>query len=179
MNPAADRALKDELAAVADPRHGQHFLVSGSKLADIVDAAGILPTDHVLELGAGAGTVAQALPPSASLTLVELDESLGQYLHRNVPHARIVHGDAIELVREFPCDILLSNLPHQVTERLLPTLPELPFRTAVLAIGDPATLDALAPTFEWRELGVITGDDFVPPQQAISHLVRVIRATGR
>ena len=178
MNPAADRALKDELAAVADPRHGQHFLVSESKLADIVDAAGILPTDHVLELGAGAGTVARALPPSSSLTLVELDESLGRYLHR-IPHARIVHGDAIELVRDIPCDVLLSNLPHQVTERLLPILPELGFRTAVLAIGDPTALDALTATYEWRELGVITGDDFVPPQQGISHLVRVARATGR
>ncbi len=176
MNPAADRTLKDELAAVADPRHGQHFLVSESKLADIVDAAAILRTDHVLELGAGAGTVARALPPSASLTLVELDESLGQFLHRNVPHARIVHGDAIELVREFPCDILLSNLPHQVTERLLPR----PARTPVpycgpSPIGNPAALGTLTPTYEWREFGVITGDDFVPPQQAISHLVRVIR----
>ncbi len=171
--------MDSELAAAADASLDQHFLVSESKLALIVDAAGIQPTDHVLELGAGAGTVARALPQSASLTVMELDEGLGQYLRRNVPHARIVHGDAIELVREFPCDVLLSNLPHRVTERLLPLLPELGFRTAVLAIGDLAALDELAPTFEWRELGMITGDDFVPPQQGISHLVRIARATGR
>jgi 16S rRNA A1518/A1519 N6-dimethyltransferase RsmA/KsgA/DIM1 with predicted DNA glycosylase/AP lyase activity len=58
-----------EIAALADPKLGQHFLVSPEKLAKLVAAAGIRPTDDVLEVGAGIGTVARALPESRSLTV--------------------------------------------------------------------------------------------------------------
>lgn len=63
-----------EPAALADPAKGQHFLVSAPKLSELVAAAGILPTDDVLEVGAGIGTVARALPRSRSLTVVEFDK---------------------------------------------------------------------------------------------------------
>lgn len=169
-------SLDAELAAIADANLDQHFLVSEVKLATLVAAAGIRTTDHVVEVGAGAGTVARALPPAASLTVVELDERLGRYLRRNVPHARVVHGDAIQLVREIPCDVLIANLPHRVTEELIDVLPQLDFRTAVVAVGDLSILDSLAPALEWREVVAVTGRDFLPPQAAISRLVTVVRA---
>ena len=65
-----------EMAAHADPKFGQHFLVSADKLSMLVAAAGIRPTDEVLEVGAGIGTVARELPQSRSLTVAELDERL-------------------------------------------------------------------------------------------------------
>jgi 16S rRNA (adenine1518-N6/adenine1519-N6)-dimethyltransferase len=65
-----------EIAALADPQRGQHFLVSAAKLSKLVAAAGITPADDVLEVGAGIGTVARALPKSRSLTVVELDQRL-------------------------------------------------------------------------------------------------------
>jgi 16S rRNA A1518/A1519 N6-dimethyltransferase RsmA/KsgA/DIM1 with predicted DNA glycosylase/AP lyase activity len=42
-----------EIAALADPKLGQHFLVSPEKLAKLVAAAGIRPTDDVLEAKRG------------------------------------------------------------------------------------------------------------------------------
>ena len=65
-----------ELAALADPELGQHFLVSAEKLSKLVAAAGITPADDVLEVGAGIGTVARALPKSRSLTVVEFDKAV-------------------------------------------------------------------------------------------------------
>lgn len=65
-----------EIAALADPQLGQHFLVSAEKLSLLVAAAGIRPADDVLEAGAGIGTVAQVLPRSRSLTVVERVTSL-------------------------------------------------------------------------------------------------------
>ena len=69
-----------EIAANADPKLQQHFLVSAEKLSKLVSAAGIRPTDDVLEVGAGIGTVARELPRSRSLTLVELDDRLIGFL---------------------------------------------------------------------------------------------------
>jgi 16S rRNA A1518/A1519 N6-dimethyltransferase RsmA/KsgA/DIM1 with predicted DNA glycosylase/AP lyase activity len=101
----------EEIAALADPQLYQHFLVSAEKLSKLVAAAGVRPADDVLEVGAGIGTVARTLPRSRSLTLVEFDERLIGLLRQNVPHATVVQGDALEMVRGIPFDVLIGNLP--------------------------------------------------------------------
>ena len=166
-----------DLATFADPSLDQHFLVSEEKLSKLVSAAGIRPEDRVVEFGAGAGTVARSLPPSASLTVVEFDERLLGFLRDNVPHARVIHGDALTLVREIPCDVLIGNLPHWVTDELVSVLSEISFRTAVLAVGESTVLDRLGPTLRWEEIDRITGDDFLPPQEGVSLLVKVEHQT--
>jgi phospholipid N-methyltransferase len=165
-----------EIAANADSKLGQHFLVSGQKLAKLVSAAGIRPTDDVLEVGAGIGTVARQLPRSRSLTLLELDDRLIGLLRQNVPHANVVQGDALEMIRLMSFDVLIGNLPNKVTESLLGLLPALQFRVAVLAVGESTDLDQLAPNLSWSEVTRITGDDFVPPQRSVSRIVRVVPA---
>ena len=146
----------------------QYFLTAPGKLALLVGAAGIRPTDRVVELGAGAGTVAAALPPSVSLTLVELDPRYAAELRRRFPGAAVVEGDALELAARLPCDVLLGNLPHDVTDRLLPLLPRLEFRTAVLSTSPDAV-----PPLPWTEVTRTSGADFVPFQPAESRIVRI------
>lgn len=163
-----------EIAARADPRFGQHFLVSPKKLSKLVAAAGILPADDVLEVGAGIGTVARELPRSRSLTVVELDDRLLAHLRQNVPHAKIVQGDALEIIRTMPFDVLIGNLPHAVTESLLKIFPALSFRTAVLALGEATDLDRLGGGFAWSEVTKTTGGDFLPPQSGVSRIVRIV-----
>jgi 16S rRNA A1518/A1519 N6-dimethyltransferase RsmA/KsgA/DIM1 with predicted DNA glycosylase/AP lyase activity len=165
-----------EIAALADPRLGQHFLVSAEKLAKLVEAADIRPTDDVLEVGAGIGTVARALPRSRSLTVIELDERFIEFLSRNVPHARVLHGDALETIQEASFDVLIGNLPHAVTESLLKFMPSLSFRTAILSVAESADLDSLGHGFSWSEVTRTTGDDFLPPQPGVSRIVKVVPA---
>jgi 16S rRNA A1518/A1519 N6-dimethyltransferase RsmA/KsgA/DIM1 with predicted DNA glycosylase/AP lyase activity len=165
-----------ELAALADPGLGQHFLVSAEKLARVVGAAGIRPGDEVVEVGAGIGTVARVLPRCRRLTLVELDRRFTGALRENVPHADVVQGDALEIVQGISFDVLIGNLPHAVTESLLGLLPGLSFRTAVLAVGGLAGLRSLGPGFSWSEVARVTGDDFLPPQAQVSRIVKVVAA---
>jgi ribosomal RNA adenine dimethylase len=167
-----------EIAAQADPEFEQHFLVSPQKLSKLVAAAGIRPTDDVLEAGAGVGTVARELPKSRSLTLVELDGRLFRYLRQNVPHAALVQGEALEIVGTRSFDVLIGNLPHEVTESLLKIMPSLSFRTAVLAVGETTDLDQLGAGFSWSEVTRITGDDFIPPQLGVSRIVRIVPVNG-
>ena len=165
-----------EIAANADPNFQQHFLVSVEKLSKLISAAGIRPEDDVLEVGAGIGTVARELPKSRSLTLVELDDRLIGYLRQNVPHANVVQGEALEMIRLMSFDVLIGNLPNRATEALLGLIPALTFRVAVLAVGESTDLDQLGPEFTWSEVTRITGDDFVPPQPSVSRIVRVVPA---
>jgi 16S rRNA A1518/A1519 N6-dimethyltransferase RsmA/KsgA/DIM1 with predicted DNA glycosylase/AP lyase activity len=166
-----------EIAAQADPKLGQHFLVSPEKLSKLVSAAGVRPTDDVLEVGAGIGTVARELPRSRSLTLVEFDNRLFVYLRQNVPHAKLVQGDALEIIPTMQFDVLIGNLPHRVTESLLMIIPGLSFRTAVLAVGKATDLDQLGAGFCWSEVTTMTGDDFLPPQSGVSRVVRIVPAS--
>jgi 16S rRNA A1518/A1519 N6-dimethyltransferase RsmA/KsgA/DIM1 with predicted DNA glycosylase/AP lyase activity len=168
-----------EIAARADPQLDQHFLVSAEKLSELVAAAAIRPADDVVEVGAGIGTVARALPKSRSLTLVELDERLTGFLRENVPHARILQGDALEIIQTVSFDVLIGNLPNKVTESLIRLIPRLSFRTVILAVGESTDLDQLGGAFSWSEITRITGDDFVPPQPSVSRIVRIIPASGK
>jgi predicted O-methyltransferase YrrM len=163
-----------EIAAQADPELGQHFLVSPEKLSKLVSAAGVRPTDDVLEVGAGIGTVARELPRSRSLTLVEFDDRLLVYLRQNVPHANVVQGDALEIIHAMQFDVLIGNLPHRITESLLAIIPDLSFRTAVLAVGETTDLDQLGGDLAWSEVTRVTGDDFLPPQSGVSRVVRIV-----
>lgn len=165
----------DELRVIAAPSFGQHFLVSPEKLRLLVDAAGIRSDDTVVEVGAGAGTVARRIPPCKSLTVVELDTRVIETLRREVPRARVVQGDALRLIRELPHDVLISNLPNAGTESLIDVLPELPFPTAVLATGQHADFSRVRSTFDVSEVTTITGDDFSPPQPNVSRIVRLSR----
>lgn len=166
-----------EIAALAKPELGQHFLVSAEKLSKLTAAAGITPADDVLEVGAGIGTVARALPKSRSLTVVELDERFIGFLRENAPHARVLQGDALEIIQSVSFDVLIGNLPHAVTESLIKLMPGLSFRTAVLSVGESANLDSLGPGFSWSEVARITGDDFLPPQPSVSRIVKVVPAS--
>jgi precorrin-6B methylase 2 len=167
-----------EMAALADPQLEQHFLVSTEKLSKLVTAADIRPTDDVVEVGAGIGTVARELPSSRSLTLIEFDERLINFLRQNVPHAKVIRGDALEMIQRLSFDVLIGNLPHEVTESLLKLMPKLSFRTAVLAVGESTSLDHLRPGFAWSEVTRVSGNDFVPPQRSVSCIVKVVPANS-
>ena len=166
-----------EMAARADPTLEQHFLVSTEKLSKLVAAAAIRPTDNVLEVGAGIGTVARELPRSRSLTVIELDERLIGALRQNAPHANVMQGDALEIIQAASFDVLIGNLPNSVTKSLIKLMPRLAFRTAILAVGESTDLDQLGSAFSWSEVTKITGDDFLPPQPSVSRIVKVVPAS--
>ncbi|MGH3613374.1 MAG: rRNA adenine N-6-methyltransferase family protein [Pseudonocardia sp.] len=164
----------DDYRALADPQQEQYFLVAPDKLAIISEAAAIRSTDRVIELGAGVGTVARSLPPCGSLTVVELDSRLIEELRRNVPHATVINGDGVRLLREgsLAVDVVIANLPTAVTQSLIRILPKVSFRAAVLAVGSIDAFESVADKLEHSYLATISGSDFIPPQPMKSFLMR-------
>ena len=61
-----------ELAALADPKLGQHFLVSPEKLSKLVAAAGIRPTDDVLRSEPGSELSQESFRKLEALLLLNL-----------------------------------------------------------------------------------------------------------
>jgi 23S rRNA (adenine-N6)-dimethyltransferase len=83
---------------------GQHFLESAAVAGHLAADAGIAPTDHVVEFGAGTGTLTAAIAECGARVLaVEVDAALA---------AKLVHRFAdTDNVAVFECDALAFPLP--------------------------------------------------------------------
>jgi len=111
-------------------RLGQHFLISPEVRDAILEAAGVLPSDRVLEIGPGRGMLTRALlGRGAEVVAVELDEGLAESLEAELscPRLRLLRADFLKLdLKELGAGPLkvVANLPYAVAtpilQRLLP-----------------------------------------------------------
>lgn len=98
---------------------GQHFLKDPRALRRIVDAAHLVPTDVVLEVGPGEGALtAFLLQRAGKVVAVEKDARLISHLQQRFA-AEIARGK-LELIHN---DILTSTLPHFGTYKLVANIP--------------------------------------------------------
>jgi len=79
---------------------GQNFLVDPGLLGAIADTAEVGPTDHVVEVGTGAGTLTRVLSErGARVTTFELDKKIGAVAQEFLgerPNVKFVSGDALQ-----------------------------------------------------------------------------------
>jgi len=111
----------------ADKSLGQNFLQDDFALESIINAAQIQPTDSVLEIGPGLGSLTRHLAASArEVVVVELDGRLIPPLqailtpNRNI---RIVQGDILKLApHELIAEqeyIVVANIPYYITSAVI------------------------------------------------------------
>jgi len=106
---------------------GQHWLKDREVLAGIADSADIQPTDTVLEIGPGLGTLTSELLRRAEKVIaVELDSELARKLPGQFP------GKNLEVIEQnildFDLDILpadyvvVANVPYYITSKIIEKL---------------------------------------------------------
>ena len=107
-------------------RLGQNFITDRQILNRIVAAADLTSGDTVLEVGAGLGTLTQALAERAGrVVAVELDDGLVSILREQVahlPNVEIIHGDVLRIPRHGFPNLgykLVANLPYYITSAVL------------------------------------------------------------
>ena len=111
----------------ADKALGQNFLQDTYALERIVDAAEILPTDTVLEVGPGLGALTRHLANAAqNVIAVELDGRLLPALQEVISgytNIEIVQGDMLKLspakIVPVPDYLVVANIPYYITSALL------------------------------------------------------------
>ena len=117
-------------------RFGQNFLVDGSVIDRILEAAGSGPEDCVLEIGPGIGTLTQYLAERAGhVAAVEIDrdlipileDTLRAYDNVTVINRDILKTDLEEIAREYgggrPLKVV-ANLPYYITTPIVMSLLE-------------------------------------------------------
>lgn len=115
---------------------GQHFLVDDEALALIVAAAGIMPSDTVLEIGPGLGVLTSELAGRAGRVIaVEKDDKLAAILKKTlgtfdniiIVNEDILKTDPADLLREGSTTgtgeslryKVVANLPYYITSPVL------------------------------------------------------------
>ena len=107
---------------------GQNFVVDPNTVRRIARLGGIDQHPHVLEIGAGLGSLTLALAETgAQVTAVEVDDQLLPLLNENVgnlDNVRVVHADAMKLdwdalLAGGDSWALVANLPYNVATPLV------------------------------------------------------------
>jgi 16S rRNA (adenine1518-N6/adenine1519-N6)-dimethyltransferase len=105
---------------------GQNFLFDENVLARIVETAEIQPTDHVLEIGPGLGSLTHLLArQAAQVVAVELDDRLLPILQGQLAlydNVRLIHCD---ILKQRPGELfqqsykVVANVPYYITGAIL------------------------------------------------------------
>jgi 16S rRNA (adenine1518-N6/adenine1519-N6)-dimethyltransferase len=117
-------------------RLGQHFITDRKLLAEIARLAGVKPTDGVLEIGAGTGSLTEALAErAAKVVAVEIDPGLVEALRlrfRSSSRVEVVKSDILkadlEAIAAGPLRHLavraVGNIPYYITAPIIARLIE-------------------------------------------------------
>ncbi len=106
---------------------GQNFLSDKKILAKILEAGEISPSDVVLEVGPGKGSLTELLASQAKKVIaVEKDARLAAWLkeHKTWSNVEIISGDILKIPPyKLPATSykLVANIPYYITSRFLKT----------------------------------------------------------
>ena len=156
LGPVEIRALAEKLGIVPTKKLGQNFLHDPNTIRRIVAAAELDPTDRVLEVGPGLGSLTLGLVEAVGeVTAVEIDSRLAaqlpdtvaerasEYAHR----LRVVEKDALRVTDSDVTEptALVANLPYNVAVPvLLHLLETFPSIRRVLVMVQLEVADRLA-----------------------------------
>jgi len=170
---------------------GQHWLKDRLILEAIADCADLKPTDTVLEIGPGLGTLTSVLVSRAEQVIaVEFDEILASKLSGQFPGKHLtVHNEDIltfnpdELPHVYK---VVANVPYYITSKIVQkfsTCTNMPESMTILVqievaeriVAEPGDMSILAVSAQlfWEtSLGPIVGAEwFTPPPKVDSRVV--------
>ena len=124
LGARALRGLLDDHGVRLTKVLGQNFVIDPNTIRKVVGVAGVGAEDHVLEIGAGLGSLTLGLAAVARIvTAVEVDERLIPILEgtlAEVPNCRIVHADALQMpLADTGASCVVANLPYNVATAII------------------------------------------------------------
>jgi 16S rRNA (adenine1518-N6/adenine1519-N6)-dimethyltransferase len=200
LGPRRLRELLAEHDVVPRKELGQNFVIDPNTVTKIVDVSGAGKDDHVVEIGAGAGSLTLALAPRvARITAIEFDRALLPVLAavvRGLDNVEVVNADALRFdLASVEANTLMGNLPYNIAAtivlRALEDAPQLTTLTVMTQreVGErlaarPGSKDYGATSVLVRYFGEarvaarVSRRSFYPVPNVDSVVVRIVRGTG-
>jgi 16S rRNA (adenine1518-N6/adenine1519-N6)-dimethyltransferase len=170
---------------------GQHWLRDREVLKHIADCAEIQPTDTVLEIGPGLGTLtSELLRRAEKVTAVEFDANLARKLPGQFPgkNLEVINGDILDFdLSGLPAGYkVVANVPYYITSKIVQTLMTAENKPSIAVLlvqkevaerlaaqpGDMSILAISAQVYAEVSLGDVVGAElFTPPPKVDSQVV--------
>lgn len=125
LDPTRVRALAEELDLRPTKQRGQNFVIDANTVRRIVQLAELEPTDRVVEVGPGLGSLTLGLLEQAAHVLaIEIETSLAQRLPRTAEELMPEHAANLEVIESDALAVtdlpgeptaLVANLPYNVS----------------------------------------------------------------
>lgn len=173
---------------------GQHLLHNPKTIKQLIAAAGLKPTDTVLEIGAGKGSLTFPIAEQARKVIaVEIDADFSEGLRvkaREYPHIKIIQGDIRELRLPAGPFCVVANIPFSITTAILEKLlgaEGKAFQRGALILEKGAayrftqdlTLDPRIlmwrMNFSFEMRAIVPRTHFAPPPRVDAAIVRIAR----
>jgi 16S rRNA (adenine1518-N6/adenine1519-N6)-dimethyltransferase len=169
---------------------GQHFLNNEEVLDETMKLSDVKSDDHVIEIGPGPGVLTERLlDTGCTLTAIELDSGVCEFLRDNFPSLDLIEGDALQV--KWPnANKVVANIPYQISSPLIDVITRNPSIEEVVILVQEEFAERLV--VEWESdkgsLGMCTMMDwdctfemrvgphcFSPSPQVHSRLVTMTR----
>lgn len=170
---------------------GQHWLKDRSMLSEIAICAELEPSDTVLEIGPGLGTLtSELLKRAGRVVTVELDTELASKLPSQFPgtNLTVLNQDILEFdLTSLPKGYkVVANVPYYITSKIVRTLLESANKPSLIVLlvqkevaerivsgpGDMSILAISAQVYSEVSLGVVVPSSyFTPPPKVDSQVV--------
>jgi 16S rRNA (adenine1518-N6/adenine1519-N6)-dimethyltransferase len=180
---------------------GQNFVADPNTVRRIARLANVGPDDHVIEIGAGLGSLTLALAESgARITAIEVDHGVAPVLRdvvRDTANVSVIEADAREvdwnsIVPPHSRAVVVANLPYNVATPLvadlLDTVPQLDRFVVMVQKEVALRLAATAGSSDYgavsvkvaywataRILGDVPPTVFVPRPKVVSSVIEIRR----
>ena len=145
---------------------GQNFVADPNTVRRIAALAEVGPGDHVVEIGAGLGSLTLALAETgAQVTAVEVDRGIVPVLREvvaDVPNVRVVEADATvadwpTILAGAPAWTLVANLPYNVgTPLVCDLLDDVPAITSMLVMVQKEVAERFAAGPGSKQYGAVS-----------------------
>ena len=120
------RQIAQELDLHPKKSLGQNFVIDGNTCQKIVRLAGVIPSDHVVEIGPGLGSLTLAiLQQTNSVTVIEIDQRLASRISQTVTEHGVTKLNVMNIDALSVTEIagspnkLVANLPYNVSVPVL------------------------------------------------------------
>lgn len=132
-----------------DVRHGQNFLIDLNLLDLLLNAADLQPTDVVLEVGTGLGSLtARMAEKAAAIVTVEVDSRLFALASEelgDLPNVEMLHQDALKSKNHLEPEVIAAVKEHLAKDpsRRFKLVANLPYNIATPILSNLLTCDVV------------------------------------
>ncbi len=173
----------------SDNENGQNFLVDEEILSKEIENAELKPSDIVLDIGAGFGSIESIVSKKCHIVAVEKEIKCYSYLidkYEIDPNVQIINADALEII--YPkFNKIISNPPYNITDRIIDKLSFYDFDYGVMIIPNTISKQLLFNEnetrfsfiekifFQFEEITEVKKESFYPMPRVTSKMVKITK----